>query len=163
MCNDDFTTVFNRYKSLVFSIAYNYCRNVADANDITQETFIRYLKHGEKFDTEEHRKAWLIKVTINNCKSLLVSPWFQKTVPLDEKLPFVDKEESELFRAVMALLVKYRMAIHLYYYAGYSTKEIAEALSLGESTVRVRLLRARDKLKAILEKEGVSYGYGEIQ
>ena len=162
MCND-FSTVFDRYKSLVFSIAYNYCKNAADANDITQETFIKYLKYQGKFESEEHRKAWLIKVTINSCKSLLVSPWFQRTVPLDEKLPFVDKEESELFHAVMALPVKYRIVIHLHYYAGYSTKEIAEALSLGESTVRVRLLRARDKLKAILGKEGISYGYGEVQ
>jgi RNA polymerase sigma-70 factor (ECF subfamily) len=120
----DFSAVFNQYKTLVFSIAYNYCKNVADANDIVQETFMKYLKHGERFESEEHIKAWLIRVTINNCKSLLISPWFQRTVPLDEKLPFVDKEESDLFRAVMALPVKYRMVIHLHYYAGYSTKEI---------------------------------------
>lgn len=160
---DSFSTVFNQYKPLVFSVAYNYCKNVDDANDITQDTFIKYLKHDTVFESEEHRKAWLIRVTINNCKSLLVSSWFQKTVPLDEKLPFVDKEESELFRAVMDLPVKYRIVIHLHYYAGYTTKEIAAALSLGESTVRVRLLRARDKLKAMLGKEGDSYGYGEIQ
>jgi len=163
MDNEDFSTVFNQYKALVFSIAYNYCKNVADANDITQETSIRYLKHRAIFESEEHRKAWLIKVTINNCKSLLVSPWFQKTVPLDEQLPFVDREESELFHAVMALPMKYRMVIHLHYYAGYSTKEIADALSLGESTVRVRLLRAREKLKNMLGKDGVSYGYGQIR
>lgn len=93
---DSFSTVFNQYKPLVFSVAYNYCKNVDDANDITQDTFIKYLKHDTVFESEEHRKAWLIRVTINNCKSLLVSSWFQKTVPLDEKLPFVDKEESEL-------------------------------------------------------------------
>lgn len=159
---DDFSDVFDHYKPLVFSIAYNYCKNAADANDITQETFVRYLKHDAVFESEEHRKAWLIRVTINNCKSLLISPWFQKTVPLDEKLPFVDKEETDLFRAVMALPFKYRIVIHLHYYAGYSTKEIAAALSLGESTVRVRLLRARDKLKAMLGKDGDSYGYGEV-
>lgn len=164
MCNEkDFSAVFNQYKTLIFSIAYNYCKNVADANDILQETFLKYLKHDDCFESEEHKKAWLIRVTINNCKSLLISPWFQKTVPLDDKLPFVDKEESDLFRAVMALPVKYRIVIHLHYYAGYSTKEIAAALSLGESTVRVRLLRARDKLKAMLGKEGDCYGYGEIQ
>lgn len=159
----DFSVVFDQYKTLVFSIAYNYCKNVADANDIVQETFLKYLKHGEPFESEEHIKAWLIRVTINNCKSLLISPWFQRTVPLDEKLPFVDKEESDLFCAVMALPVKYRIVIHLHYYAGYSTKEIAEALFLGESTVRVRLLRAREKLKVMLGEEGISYGYGEIQ
>jgi len=62
MCNDDFSRVFDRYKTLVFSIAYNYCKNVADANDITQETFIKYLKHKRKFESDEHIKAWLIKV-----------------------------------------------------------------------------------------------------
>ncbi len=159
---EKFSAVFNLYKSLVFSVAYNYCKNVEDANDITQETFIKYLKHDAVFESEEHRKAWLIRVTVNNCKSLLVSPWFKRTVPLDEQYPFVDKEESELFHAVMALPVKYRSVIHLYYYAGYSTKEVASVLSLGESAVRVRLLRAREKLKEILGKDGICYEYGEI-
>lgn len=159
---DDFTKAFRQYKSIVFSVAYNYCKNVQDANDVTQETFIKYLQTATVFESEEHRKAWLIRVTINKCKSLLLSPWFQRTVPLEESLPFVDKEESDLFYAVMALPKKYRVVIHLHYYAGYSTKEIAYALSLGESTVRVRLLRAREKLKATLGKDGVYYEYGEI-
>lgn len=159
---DDFTQIFHQYKSIVFSVAYNYCRNVADANDVTQETFIKYLQTDTEFESEEHKKAWLIRVTINRCKSLLVSPWFQRTVPLDESLPFVDEEGSELFHAVMALPKKYRIVIHLHYYAGYSTKEIANALSLRESAVRVRLLRAREKLKATLGKDGVYYEYGKI-
>lgn len=159
---ENFTAVFQQYKNLVFSVAYNYCRNVADANDITQETFLSYLKSGDSFETEEHLKAWLIRVTINKCKTLLVSPWFQRTIPLDETYPFEEREDYELFHAVMTLPKKYRVVIHLYYYVGYSTKEIAHILSLGESTVRVRLLRARDKLKEILEKEGLSYEYGEI-
>ncbi len=159
---DDFTNTFHQYKTIVFSVAYNYCKNVEDANDVTQETFIKYLQTETVFENDEHRKAWLIRVTINKCKTLLVSPWFQRTVPLDESLPFVDKEGSELFYALMALPIKYRVVIHLHYYAGYSTKEIAYALSLGESAVRVRLLRAREKLKATLGKEGVYYEYGEI-
>ncbi|NLO09712.1 MAG: sigma-70 family RNA polymerase sigma factor [Clostridiales bacterium] len=162
MTHSDFTAVFNQYRTMIFSIAYNYCKNASDANDITQETFLKYLQSKKVYDSEEHRKAWLIRVTINKCKSLLISPWFQRTVPLNDMLPYVDKEDSELFHAVMALSVKYRIVIHLHYYVGYSTKEIATALSLGESTVRVRLLRAREKLKATLGEDGIYYEYGEI-
>lgn len=159
---EEFTAVFQQYRNLVFSIAYSYCKNVADANDITQETFISYLKADNNFENEEHRKAWLIRVTINKCKTLLVSPWFQRTIPLDDTYPFVDRDDSELFYVVMALPRKYRIVIHLHYYVGYSTKEIAKILSVGESAVRVRLFRAREKLKVILKKEGMNYEYGEI-
>lgn len=149
----EFSRVFQQYRNTVFSIAFNYLKNTADANDVTQDVFVKYLRCEKPFNDEEHIKAWLIRVTINTAKSLLASSWFCKTEPIDEEITSNDNsEQSELLISVMKLPEKYRIVIHLFYYEGYSTKEISEILRINESTVRVRLMRAREKLKETLEE-----------
>ena len=142
-----------QYKDTVYKIAYTYCKNTADAEDTFQEVFLRYFKNTSKFTNDEHEKAWLIRVTINCCKKLLGSSWFRKTIQLDENISFDEKEESEIFYAVMALPQKYRTVVHLYYYEDYSVREIAEIISIKETTVQTQLQRAREMLKSKFKEE----------
>lgn len=145
--------ILNRYQDMVYKLAITYCKNTHDAKDITQDVFFKYLKSNVDFASEEHIKAWLIKVTINQCKKLLISPWFQRTQPLDDNLSFNEQSHSDLYSAVMQLPKFQRMAIHLFYYEDYSTKEIAQVLNKNEVTIRSYLHRARKKLKSLLEED----------
>lgn len=146
--------ILNKYQDMVYRLALTYCKNLHDAKDITQEVFFKYIQSNVKFNGDEHTKAWLIKVTINQCRKLLISPWFQRTQPLDENLTFTEQSHSELYQAVMRLPKHQRLAIHLFYYEEYSIKEIAQTLNKNEATVRSYLHRARKKLKSLLE-EGI--------
>jgi RNA polymerase sigma-70 factor (ECF subfamily) len=148
-----FEEIIDKYKDMVYRIAFTYCKNPHDAEDITQEVFLTYITsyddtlHGEKL------KAWLITVTSNKCKNLLKSSWFTKTTPLDDTLQFQESQDHELYQAVMSLPKNYRVVMYLFYYEDYSTKEIAQMLGKNESTVRSHLARARKKLKNILVEE----------
>ncbi len=150
--NIDIENILDKYQDMVYRLALTYCKNLHDAKDVTQEVFFKYLQSDVNFSSEEHIKAWLIKVTINQCRKLLISPWFQRTQPLDDNISFTEKSHSELYNAVMRLPKFQRMAIHLFYYEEYSIKEIADMLHKNESTVRSYLHRARKKLKSLLEE-----------
>jgi len=127
--------------------------NRAEAEDILQEVFIRVLEKKPVFQSPEHEKAWLIRVTVNQCKSRLRSTWWRKTEPLLDTYPAKTNEQEYLIDSVMALPTKYRVVIHLFYYEGYSTKEIAEITQQKEPTVRSLLTRARKKLQSLLKEE----------
>lgn len=145
-----------RYRDNLFAIAFNICKNAADSDDIVQETFLQYYLTKQKFESEQHIRAWLIRVAINKAKNVTRTFWRQHKVSLEEymeTLVFEAPEDEELFETVMALPQKYRLVIHLYYYEEYSVHEIAAALKLTESNVKVRLSRARGMLKEQL-KEG---------
>lgn len=150
--------IVEKYKDLVYRLAFSYCRNHMDADDIFQEVFLRYYRKRPVFESEEHEKAWFIRVTINCSKSLLTSVWRSWTIELEQGVLFQDQYESDLFYAVMALPKKYRIVIELYYYEGYKVKEIAELLHRKENTVKQQLVRGRERLKNMLSEEGeVSY------
>jgi len=140
------------YADMVYRLAYVRTKNRHDADDILQEVFLRYVKYQPKFDSAEHCKAWFICVTVNCSKTLLSSSWFRLTQPLDESFLFNMEENTGVLDAVMALPVKYRTVVHLYYYESYSVNEIAEMLKLSESAVKSRLRRARGMLKKALEQ-----------
>lgn len=140
----------NKYKDMVYRLAFTYLKNSHDAEDITQEVFLKYVTLDKIFQSDEHLKSWLITVTINHCKNLLKSSWFKKTQPLDENIQFEQQKNSNLYHAVMTLSKDYRTVIYLFYYEDYSTKEIASMLGKNESTIRSHLARARKKLKNIL-------------
>lgn len=140
----------NKYKNMVYRLAFTYLKNSHDADDITQEVFLKYVTLDKTFQSDEHLKSWLITVTINHCKNLLKSSWFKKTQPLDENIQFEQQKNSNLYHAVMTLSKDYRTVIYLFYYEDYSTKEIASMLGKNESTIRSHLARARKKLKNIL-------------
>ncbi len=131
----------------VVRAAYAYVKNIQDAQDIAQDTFVAYAHSNKVFDSAEHVKAWLLRVCINKSKNLLKSSWHKGRAPLPDNLAVLPKEESEVLLAVLQLDEKYRMPIHLFYYEGYTIAQIAKALSLPSATVGTRLQRARQQLR----------------
>ncbi|WP_458785131.1 RNA polymerase sigma factor [Vallitalea sediminicola] len=138
---------------MVYRLAFSQVRNNSDADDIFQEVFLRYLKKQPQFENEEHRKAWLIRVTINCTKKFWASSWLKKTAPLDENITFEFSEENDLNYELQKLSRKYRTVIHLFYYEDLSIAEISEILKQKPSTIRTQLTRARRKLKEILKED----------
>lgn len=131
---DNTEAFVRRHAGTVYRLAYAQLRSKPDADDVFQEVFFRYFRSHPVFDSEEHAKAWLIRVTLNCCKNVWQSPW-RKDAPLPEELPALSREESQLEDALQSLPGKYRIVIHLYYYEGYATDEIAKILGIRPATV----------------------------
>ena len=150
--DEQFTQIAQRNMDTVFRVAFSYMKSRADADDITQNVLLKLYRYNGSFESDAHIKHWLIRVTINECKSAVRSLWRQ-TENLEDyvnSLVMPTQGHSDLLEAVLALPKNYRVVIYLYYYEGYSTAEMAELLSLPEATVRTHLARARAKLKTIL-------------
>ena len=147
--------VIRRYQNMVYRVAYACCQNYSDAEDVTQEVFIRYIKKTFGFAEEEHLKAWLIRVTMNVSKNFLRSARRKKTVPIStiESMETQAPEHNSVYRAVMALAEKYRVTVLLYYFEDYSVREIAALLNRSETAVQTQLQRARAKLKEQLKED----------
>lgn len=155
MTDQRFREAVEQYGDMVFRLAYSYLKNRADAEDVMQETLLKLYVEPKDFESAEHEKRWLLHVAANECKKLLRSPWRRRTDPLDEAAEaaaFDRPAQSELFRQVMALPPKYRAAVYLYYYEGYSVKETGELLGAKASTVQTWLMRARGQLKNKLKE-----------
>ena len=151
MTTDPSTMAVERWGDMVWRLALARTANVTDAEDVFQEVFLRYFRHEAKFESDEHRKAWLIRCTVNRAKSLLSSPWRHRTVPLYTATQVgVTDEYREVYSAVLSLPAKYRTVIHLHYFEGLSVAEIAETLNLPAGTVKSQLSRARTLLKGVL-------------
>lgn len=147
---------FYQYGDRVFSAAFSVCQNRADADDVVQNTFLKYHTMDLDFESETHIKAWLLRVAMNQAKDLLKSFWRKNKVAWEEymnELPFEEPEDSRLFEAVMRLPSKYRVVIHLFYYEDYAVAEIAEILKCREGTVKSQLNRGRKLLKTMLLEE----------
>ena len=136
-----------KYSKTVAKTAFSYLKNTTDAEDITQEVFLILMQKHPIFENEEHIKAWLIRVTINKCKNHLKSGWFKSNNPLTEDIPYLPPEQNNILSAVLSLDIKYRIPVHLYYYEGYSIKEIADIIKVPISTISTRLARGRKILK----------------
>ena len=141
----------SRHMDRLLRTAIAILGSVAEAEDIVQEAFIKLYQHQPEFASPGHETAWLIRVTVNLCKSRLRSHWWSKSVPLLDIYPAQSDTEHNLVENVMALPRKYRAAIHLFYYEGYSAKEIAELTTQSEAAVRQQLTRARKMLKDSLK------------
>ena len=150
---DEMQRVVEEYSSSLLRAAYSLLKNREDSEDAVQETFLRYMEKAPVFTSREHEKAWLLRVAVNISKNHLSSAWFRKRTDLKEDIPALEQEEKEVLESVLKLPAKYRTVIHLYYYEGYTAAEVGELLGLGPSTVRTRLARAREKLKAQLREE----------
>ncbi len=140
---------------MVFRLAYSYLKNRADAEDVMQETLLKFYVEPRGFESPDHEKHWLLRVAANECKKLLRSPWRRRTDFLDEAAEaaaFDQPAQSELFQQVMSLPPKYRAAVYLHYYEGYSVKETGELLGAKVSTVQTWLMRARGQLKIKLKE-----------
>ena len=149
-----FTEIVQRWKDTVFRLAYSYMKSQSDADDITQNVFLKLYQSGNTFASEEHIRNWLIKVTSNECRSLLRS-WWRKGEDIEqyaEKLS-LEPRQKELLEDVMQLPEKYRIPIYLFYYEEYTSEEIGEILHLPAATVRTRLARGRKQLRIRLGED----------
>lgn len=150
MENTDFLAMADKYKDMVYRIALNYYRNPADADDTVQDVLIKLYTAERQFQSEAHLRNWLIRVTINECKNVLRTPWKRWTVSWEDiaaAASFDSPQESELLFSVLNLPEKYRVVLYLFYYESLTAKEIGRLLNLQESAVTTRLSRAREMLK----------------
>lgn len=147
---DEFQQVVTRYADVLYRLAFSYCGNPPDAEDVVQDVFVKYLRCRKTFESEDKRRAWLMTVTANRCLDLLRSHERRKTQSI-ETMPETaapDQEDySDIHEAIQALSPKYRGIVFLYYFENRTTPEIAQLLGLSKATVRTRLLRARNLLK----------------
>jgi RNA polymerase sigma-70 factor (ECF subfamily) len=149
-------TAAEKYRDRLFAAAFHICRNAADADDVVQETLLRYHKTDMEYENEEHLKAWLLRVAINQAKNVKRSFFRHRIVPLEdymETLTFDSGDSENLFLEVMRLPEKYRIVIHLYYYEEYSVRQISQILGISDSNTKIRLARGRAKLKEKLQEE----------
>lgn len=155
MKDEQFTPLAERYMDAVFRLALSYTRSAADAEDVTQTALLALYRTDTHFESELHVKNWLMRVTVNECRKLFRALWRRHEDIADyaESLALPEPEQRELLETVMALPVKYRTVLYLYYYEQYSTAEIAAILSISAATVRTRLARGREMLKTILSEE----------
>ena len=145
--------VFHEYGNMLYRIAFVMMKNAFDAEDIVQDTLIKYMECRKHFDTEEYRKAWLIRVTINLCKNRLRFYRNHPKISMEQLSQYYQtREDTELMDSLLLLSEKYREILLLHYIEGYQGKEIAAMLKLSETTVRKRLERGRKKLGELLER-----------
>lgn len=146
--------VIRRYSDMVYRLAFARTGNRSDAEDLYQEVFLRYLTRTPAFTSEDHRKAWLLRVAVNCANRFHTAPWRKRTEPLSEALSVPAPEGEDLWEELRRLPEKDRTVLHLYYYEDMTTEEIAKLLDRNPATVRSQLLRARAKLKKLLVEEG---------
>ena len=142
----------NKYENTLYRTALSILGDSAGAEDAVQDTFLRYLEKRPNFADETHEKAWLLRVTINRCYSHMRTVKLHPLTELLDIYPAETTEESGVLEAVFALPPKERSAVHLFYYEGYSTEEIAALTGQRPGTVRSHLSRARAKLRDILQE-----------
>ena len=152
--NKELSQIYDRHVKTVYRICFIYMKNQHDTEDMVQNTFIRLMKDDTQFQSEEHEKAWLIRTATNLCKDHFRS-WWSKRVSMDEVAELTVDDSllaNDALKMVLELPDKYKTAVYMYYYEGYSTVEIAKILGKNESTIRGYLHTGRKLLK--LEMEG---------
>ena len=147
----DVMALYTQHGNMVYRLALSYLKSRPDAEDVTQQVFLRLLEHQREI-TPGKERSWLAAVTANLCRNILCSASWRRTEPLSEELVFQDGDQSEVFRAVMELGEQERVAVYLYYYEGYDTREIARILKISRTAVTTRLSRARRHLREKLEE-----------
>lgn len=152
---DDVIALFHRYKDPVYRLALSFTGSPADAEDVTQTVFLKYLEKRPELEAGKE-KAWLLQVTANQCRDLWRLLRRRATVPLEEAraVTVLPPQVEAVAQAVEKLKPLDRAAVYLFYYEGYSTGEIAGMLRVNQSAITSRLHRARKKLKILLEQEG---------
>lgn len=152
--------ILTRFGDSILRYAYTYLHNMSDAEEVLQDTLVQFLKTAPEFESENHEKAWLLRVAANLSKNRIRYNKLRETDELNEELVTEEREDlSFVWEAVKSLPVKYREVIHLFYHEGYQTAQIAKVLGRNESTVRSDLRRGREKLKEVLKGE---YDFEEI-
>ncbi len=145
--------ILDEHGSSIPRLAYSYLHNMSDAEEVLQDTLLRFLKTAPTFENSTHEKAWLLRVAGNLSKNRIDYNKVRATDELSDTLKAEKREDlSFVWDAVRSLPVPFREVIHLFYYEGYSTAEISRMLDRKESTVRSDLRRGRLKLKEILKE-----------
>ena len=166
----EFAQKLEQHKNTVYRLSFSYLKNIQEAEDITQEVFLKLYCCDIDFPEPVNEKAWLIRVTVNMCKNRFRKNKFMKAVPFDEnafahETPGFVESDIETLELLSALKPKYRTVLYLFYYERYTTREISELLGKNENTIRCQLMRGREQLREILtedfkteQKGGVIYG-----
>ncbi len=164
--SESFEQVMEFYMPMVYRIAFSRLGSAHDAEDITQEVFLKYYRADITYNDEEHRKAWLIRCAINCTKNLVTSAWYRHRAS-DEGLENMEEsgdipgsdgdiekieQKNAVMSAVLKLPEKYRTVIHLFYFEDMSVAQISKATGIREATVKSQLSRARDMLKPMLKE-----------
>ena len=143
-----FEDFYQRNYQVVYKLCYTYLKNSSEAEDCTEDVFVKVYTSNYTFTDEEHEKKWLVVTAINLCKDHLKHWWHKKVTTL-ETYPEVSAKEKDdtLLQAILSLPTKYKNVIYLYYYMGYKSEEIATMLKKPSSTIRNQLAQARKLLK----------------
>lgn len=142
--------VIQVYSDTLLRVAFHNLKSIADSEDIVQEVFIKLINSKKAYISDEHLKAWLIRVTINLTKDFFRSSWHRKVVPINEDMDFLAPEEKDVMEEIFQLKKDERNIIYLYYYEGYKIEEIAEIMRKSTNTISSKMQRARKKLKTII-------------
>lgn len=151
----DWNVLIDRYQNMVYGLALARTGSREDADDVFQEVFLALFRSGKTFREEEHRKAWLLRTTLNQSRRVTSSTWRNRTVPLEEgeavARPFRMSEENRVWEALQSLPEDYRLPLYLFYFEELPTDQIAKALGIRPGTVRMRLSRGREQLRTLLK------------
>ena len=157
----EYNSCVDKYLKMVYRISFHYFGNREDAEDVSQDVFLKLYSHNTKFESEEELKAWLIRVTTNTCHSYFRNPFRKRKTEIDEKeienIVGSSSSEQEIINrkvvmdAVMSLPERYRIVVYLYYYEEYSICQSSNTMNIKETTIQTRLSRAREKLKSVLK------------
>lgn len=155
--DDRVSIAVEKYADMVRRICFLYLKNKADVEDVFQEVFLKLLLHADSFADEQHEKAWLCRVTFNQCKDLRKSFWHRRVTGMEDlNLPYESAEQIDLLSAIFQLPPQYKQTIYLYFYERMTVPEIAAVLKTNVNTVYTWLRRAKEQLKGKLG-EGFSY------
>lgn len=146
--------IVEKYFDMIYRLAFSQTQSNEHTDDVVQEVFLRFIKSDKNFESDDHIKAWLIRVAINCSHSAFSNTWYKKTVPLCDKeneLVFDTPEKSDVYYAVAELPHKYRAVIHLFYYEDMSIEEISKLLKINSSTIKSQLSRGRKLLRKKLK------------
>jgi RNA polymerase sigma-70 factor (ECF subfamily) len=152
----ELTLALDKYADMVRRICFVQLKQQADVEDIFQEVFLKYALQNKAFQSEAHEKAWLIRVASNACKDTFKNFFRREVSSLSEltvEPAYLEDDKREVLEAVLALPPKYKDVIYLFYYEGYTAREIAELLHTHENTVYTQLARARARLNEVLGAE----------
>ena len=151
---DDIERIMHTYGNMLFRLCLITLGNASDAEDVVQETMVKYLQNSPGFETVEHEKAWLITVATNKCRDILR---FRKRHPVAELKDIKEFAEesgdSGILDALMTLPERFRMVLVLYYVEGYRVEDIARMIGRTTSAVKMRLQKGRKLLREAYEKE----------
>ncbi len=146
--DQDILSIYDRQADTVYRVCYAYMKNAPEAEDMTQETFLRLITKGVVFESQRHERAWLIVTASNLCKDAL-KKWWRRVENIEDHAQTAEaprEAESGVWDAILSLPDDYKTAVYMFYYEGYTTAEIARHVHCPEGTVRSRLSRAKKLL-----------------